>query len=81
MGEKRETIEEVARREADAERERAASRAEQLELAGMIAKEMPERFFELCGLLRENVRRFNAAADPQKRLTWRESVSATMRTR
>lgn len=79
MGEKRETIEEVARREADVERERAASRAEQLELAGKIAKEMPERFFELCGLLRENVRRFNAAADPQKRLTWRESVSLAAR--
>ena len=79
MGEKRETIEDVARREADAERERAAAMNERIELSGKVAKEMPERFFELCGLLRENVRRFNSAADPQKRLVWRESVALAAR--
>jgi hypothetical protein len=79
MGEKRETIEEVARREADSERALAAAQSERLELSGQVAKEMPERFFELCGLLRENVRRFNSAADPQKRLMWRESVALAAR--
>jgi hypothetical protein len=40
---------------------------------------MPETFFELAGLLRENVRRFNSAADPQKRLVWRESPALAAR--
>src|ERR1700759_5210098 len=79
MGEKRETIEDVARREADAERERSQARAEQLQFATKVAKEGPQRFFGLCGLLRENVRRFNSAADPQKRLVWRESVALAAR--
>jgi hypothetical protein len=79
MPEKRETIEEVARREAATERERAEARAEQLQYAEKLSKEVPEAFFELCGLLRENVRRFNSAADPQKRLVWRESPALAAR--
>jgi hypothetical protein len=79
MPEKRETIEDVARREADLERERAEARAEQIRLAEQLTKQMPEAFFELCGLLRENVRRFNSAADPQKRLIWRESPALAAR--
>jgi hypothetical protein len=79
MAEKRETIEDVARREAATERERAEARAEQIEYAEKLSKEVPEAFFEVCGLLRENVRRFNSAADPQKRLTWRESPALAAR--
>src|SRR5215470_7397228 len=79
MPEKRETIEDVARREAATEREREEARAEQLQFAEKLSKEVPEAFFELCGLLRENVRRFNSAADPQKRLTWRESPALAAR--
>ena len=60
MAEKRETIEDVARREADVERERAQARADQQRVLEQLAKQMPDSFFELAGLLRENVRRFVA---------------------
>jgi hypothetical protein len=79
MAEKRETLEEVARREADVERERAAAQQEYLQSAERLAQAMPEAFFELAGLLREAVRRFNSAADPQKRLVWRESAALAAR--
>ncbi|HEY2748623.1 MAG TPA: hypothetical protein VGL86_28575 [Polyangia bacterium] len=79
MAEKRETLEEVARREADHERELAEARAELTKSGERLAKEMPPAFFELCGMLREQVRRFNSAADPQKRLTWRESPALAAR--
>ena len=37
--------------------------------------EMPEAFFEFCGMVREAVRRFNSAADQALRLTWHESAA------
>jgi hypothetical protein len=73
MPEKRETLEDVARREAETERERAEAREEYLKSAERLAKEMPEAFFEFCGMVREAVRRFNSAAEPSLRLTWHES--------
>ncbi len=79
MAEKRESLEEIARREADAERERAEARAEYAKSGERLAKEMPAAFFEFCGMLREQVRRFNSAADPQKRLLWRESAALAAR--
>jgi hypothetical protein len=79
MAEKRETLEEVARREADHERELAEAREEFLKSGERLAKEMPPLFFEFCGIVREAVRRFNSAADPQKRLTWRESAALAAR--
>lgn len=79
MPEKRETLEEFARREADCERELAEAREEHKQSAERLAKEMPQKFFEFCGIVREMVRRFNAAADPQKRLTWRESAALAAR--
>ncbi len=79
MGEKRESLEDVARREADHEREVAEARAELAKSGERLAKEMPPAFFEFCGMLREAVRRFNSAADPQKRLTWRESAALAAR--
>ena len=79
MAEKRETLEDVARREADHERELAEARAELAKSGVQLAKEMPAAFFEFCGMLREQVRRFNSAADPQKRLTWRESTALAAR--
>jgi hypothetical protein len=75
MAEKRESLEEVARREANRERELAEAREEYAKSAERLAKEMPPAFFEFCGMVRESVRRFNSAADPQKRLTWRESAA------
>ncbi len=79
MAEKHESLEEVARREATRERELAEAREEYLKGGERLAKEMPPAFFELCGLVREAVRRFNSAADPQKRLTWRESAALAAR--
>src|SRR5262252_3759651 len=79
MPEKRESLEDFARREASRERELAEAREEHTQSAARLAKEMPEKFFELCGILREAVRRFNSAADPQKRLTWRESAALAAR--
>ncbi len=76
---KKETLEDLAKREADAERVRAESR--ELYLANQIelAKHMPNRFFQLAQELREAVVRFNTAADPQKRITWRESAALAAR--
>ncbi len=79
MGEKRETLEEFAKREANLEREREEARDEYLKSAEKLAKEMPGVFFEFTGMLREMVRRFNSAADPQKRLVWRESPALAAR--
>jgi hypothetical protein len=79
MAEKRESLEELARREAQEEQRLAEARAEYAQSAERLAREMPPAFFELCGLVREAVRRFNAAADPQKRLSWRESPALAAR--
>ena len=79
MAEKRESLEEIARREAARERELAEAREEFAKSGERLAKEMPPAFFELCGMLREAVRRFNSAADPNKRLTWRESAALAAR--
>lgn len=79
MAEKRESLEDVARRESQHERELAAARDELAKSGERLAKEMPAAFFELCGLVREAVRRFNSAADPQKRLVWRESPALAAR--
>jgi hypothetical protein len=79
MAEKRESLEEVAKREANHERELAEAREEYAKSADRLAKEMPSAFFEFCGILREAVRRFNSAADPQKRVTWRESAALAAR--
>ncbi|MCA1663864.1 MAG: hypothetical protein LC659_06285 [Myxococcales bacterium] len=79
MVEKRESLEEVARREASRERELVEAREEYAKSGERLAKEMPPAFFEFCGMVREAVRRFNSAADPQKRLTWRESAALAAR--
>ena len=79
MAEKRESLEEVAKREANRERELAEARDEYAKSADRLAKEMPPAFFEFCGIVREAVRRFNSACDPQKRLTWRESAALAAR--
>ena len=79
MAEKRESLEEVARREATRERELAEAREEYAKSGARLAQEMPPAFFEFCGMVREAVRRFNSAADPQKRLTWRESAALASR--
>ena len=63
MAEKRESLEEIARREAARERELAEAREEYAKSGERLAKEMPAAFFELCGMVREAVRRFNSAAD------------------
>lgn len=79
MAEKRESLEEIARREAARERELAEAREEFAKSGERLAKEMPPAFFEFCGMVREAVRRFNSAADPNKRLVWRESAALAAR--
>jgi hypothetical protein len=79
MAEKRESLEEIARREANRERELAEAREEFAKSGERLAKEMPPAFFEFCGMVREAVRRFNSAADPNKRLLWRESAALAAR--
>jgi hypothetical protein len=73
------SLEEIARAEAQMEKERQARIEEHAKGAHDLAKEVPERFFKLTGELRDAVRRFNEAADPQKRLTWRESAALAAR--
>jgi hypothetical protein len=79
MARKDETIESIAKREADAEREREESKKRYLADQAEIAKHVPKRFFELAGELRECVMRFNAHCDPGKRIEWRESAALAAR--
>src|SRR3954471_5548374 len=79
MAEKRESLEDVARQEAQHERELAEAREEYAKSGERLGTEMPSGLFELCGMGREAVRRFNSAADPQKRLSWRESPALAAR--
>jgi hypothetical protein len=79
MGEKRETVEELAKAEAAYDQELAHMREVSLANSGKLAEEVPKTFFEFCGMLRETVRRFNSAADPSRRLTWRESAALASR--
>ncbi len=79
MAEKRESIEELGKREAEYERELGQMRETQLANAGKLADEVPGKFFELCGMVREAVRRFNQATDQNRRLTWRESPALAAR--
>jgi hypothetical protein len=79
MPEKRETLEEFARREADAEREREEARANFVASRELLSKEVPERFFTLALELREAVKRFNSAAADDKKLTWSESSALAAR--
>ena len=79
MAEKRETIEELAQKEAAYEKEMAQARELSLQNASKLVQEVPGKFFEFCGMLREAVRRFNQAADPQRRMTWRESAALAAR--
>ena len=74
-----EKLEEIAKREADAERERERARQERLADAEKLAKAVPERFFKLADEIRACVGRFNGAADPQKRLSLRESTALAAR--
>jgi len=73
------TIEDIARSEAEAEKDRVKRQDDYLKGAERLAKEVPARFFTLATELRDQVRRFNEAADPQKRLTWRESAALATR--
>jgi hypothetical protein len=79
MAEKRETIEELAKRESEYDKEQARAREISLQNSGKLVQEVPGKFFEFCGMLREAVRRFNTAADPQRRMTWRESTALAAR--
>jgi|GEM_PF-2964628 len=73
------SIEDIARGEAAIEKERVKRQEEYLKGAERLAKEVPARFFQLATELREQVRLFNEAADPQRRLTWRESAALATR--
>jgi hypothetical protein len=79
MGEKRETVEDLAKQEAAYEKELAQLREISLANSGKLAQEVPNTFFEFCGMVRETVRRFNSAADPNLRLLWRESAALASR--
>jgi hypothetical protein len=79
MNDKRETLEDIARREKRALEEERAARDEYLQSAEKLAKEMPPLFFQFCDLLKAAVGRFNAACDPTRRLLWRESPALAAR--
>jgi hypothetical protein len=79
MGDNRETVEDVARAEASYEQELTKLREISIANSSKLATEVPNKFFEFCGILRETVRRFNSAADPSRRLLWRESAALAAR--
>ncbi len=75
----RESPEAFAKREVKAVKDRAETREKMLKNATLLAEKMPSYFFEFCTTLRENVARFNAACDPERRITWRESAALAAR--
>jgi hypothetical protein len=79
MPEKRETLEEFAKREADAEQEREELHAAFVAGREQLSKAVPERFFQLAQELRDAVKRFNGAAAAEKKLTWSESSALAAR--
>jgi hypothetical protein len=79
MGEKRETLEEVAKREADAERRVQEARETFLANRELLAKEVPARFFIVATGVKEAVQRFNKASIDQKVLQWTESAALAAR--
>lgn len=72
---KRETLEDVAKREVREEADRQQAAKDWLANSERVAKEVPEKFFTLAKQLRECVHRFNSAALPGRRLTWNESAA------
>jgi hypothetical protein len=79
MARKDETIEAIAKREAEGDREREESKKRYLADQAEIAKHVPKRFFELASELRDCVMRFNAHCDPGRRVEWRESAALAAR--
>jgi hypothetical protein len=73
MAEKRESLETLARREAEGVQAQAARAAERQTEAERLVREVPQRFFGWALKVREAVARFNGAADPGRRLAYRES--------
>ncbi len=71
----RESLEDVAKREAREEAERQKAAQDWVTNTERVAKEVPERFFILAKQLRECVHRFNSAALPGRRLVWNESAA------
>jgi hypothetical protein len=79
MPEKRETLEEVAKREADAERKAEEARATFPANRELLCATVPERFFKFAEELKAAVVRFNSAAAPEKTLRWSESPALAAR--
>lgn len=75
----REPLEQVARRLSDEARARSTTEQEQLVRATRSAAEIPRAFFMLADRIRDAVRRFNAASDPQGRLLYSESAALATR--
>jgi hypothetical protein len=71
----KETIEEYAERENAEEAERIRAKEEYVKNAARLSQETPARFFEFARRLKDNVQRFNKTIDPERRLSWAESVS------
>jgi hypothetical protein len=79
MAKKVETIEELARAEAEEIRLRAERAAKYLVNSERLAKDMPPAFLNFADAMRDAVKRFNEACDPQKRFNWRESAAVASR--
>jgi hypothetical protein len=72
---RRQTLEEIAREEAEEIAGRAARAAEYYAKAERLSKEMPQFFFTFAGWVRDTVKRFNDNADPNRRISWTESAA------
>jgi hypothetical protein len=75
MAKRSETVEDVAKHETALEHERAERREDYRLGNERLVKDVPARFLKLARDLREVVRRFNVASEPERRLEWRESAA------
>ena len=79
MAEKHTTLEELARAEATALKQREQAKLDYIAGQERLCAEMPELFFALAKQIREGTRRFNGAAGIQRPVQYQESPAVTIR--
>jgi hypothetical protein len=76
---KPQTLEDLARIEAEALKRREQAKIDRIEGDKKIVEIMPERFLTLARQIRDGVRRFNTAAAIERPLSYEESAAVTTR--
>jgi hypothetical protein len=79
MADKVQTLEELARIEANAVKKREQAKLDYIEGQKRLVTELPERFLKLAAAAREGVKRFNTAAEIERPVLYSETPAVTTR--